>query len=63
MQSCVTADKLSGVYDATEPALISEHATRGGFPLRLGRARTRNDLAGQCPLKGPTGRAEQDAAV
>lgn len=32
VRSCVTADKLYGVYDATEPALISEHAPRGGFP-------------------------------
>ncbi len=32
VQSYVTDDKLYCVYDATDPALIAEHAKRGGFP-------------------------------
>lgn len=32
VQSYVTDDKLYCVYDATDAALISEHAKRGGFP-------------------------------
>ncbi len=32
VQSYVTDDKLYCVYDASDPALILEHAQRGGFP-------------------------------
>lgn len=32
VESYVTGDKLYCVYDATDPALISEHARRGPFP-------------------------------
>lgn len=32
VHSYVTADKLYCVYDATDPALIREHASRGEFP-------------------------------
>lgn len=32
IQSYVSDDKLYCVYDATDPALIEEHARRGGFP-------------------------------
>lgn len=32
VESYVTDDKLYCVYDATDPALIEEHARRGGFP-------------------------------
>ena len=32
VESYVTDDKLYCVYDADDPALIEEHAARGGFP-------------------------------
>lgn len=32
VESYVTDDKLFCVYDAADPALIEEHASRGGFP-------------------------------
>ncbi len=32
VESFVTDDKLYCVYDASDPALIEEHARRGGFP-------------------------------
>lgn len=32
VESFVTDDKLYCVYDAPDPALIEEHARRGGFP-------------------------------
>lgn len=32
VQSYVADDKLYCVYDAQDPALIREHAARGGFP-------------------------------
>lgn len=32
VQSYVTDDKLYCIYDASEPALITEHARIGGFP-------------------------------
>ncbi|HEY2206385.1 MAG TPA: DUF4242 domain-containing protein [Pseudonocardia sp.] len=32
VQSYVTDDKLYCVYDAGDPALLTEHAERGGFP-------------------------------
>lgn len=32
VESYVTDDKIYCVYDATDPALIEEHARLGGFP-------------------------------
>lgn len=32
LHSYVTADKIYCVYDATDEALVREHARRGGFP-------------------------------
>lgn len=32
VESYVSDDKLFCVYDAADPALIEEHARRGGFP-------------------------------
>lgn len=32
IESYVSDDKLYCVYDAADPALIAEHAERGGFP-------------------------------
>ena len=33
VQSYVSDDKLYCIYDAADPALIEEHAQRGGFPV------------------------------
>ncbi|WP_299052648.1 DUF4242 domain-containing protein [uncultured Nocardioides sp.] len=41
VESYVSDDKLYCVYDAADPALIAEHAERGGFPCdRISQVRT-----------------------
>ncbi len=41
IESYVSDDKLYCVYDADDPALIEEHAARGGFPCdRISEVRT-----------------------
>jgi hypothetical protein len=41
IESYVSDDKLYCVYDAADPALIAEHAERGGFPCdRISPVRT-----------------------
>ena len=35
LHSYVTDDKIYCVYDAVDPAAVSEHAQRGGFPANV----------------------------